>query len=129
MLSVIIVEDSSLVRDRLRELIADIPLLSIVGEYDNAPAAISALRQRGVDIVLLDLKLNGSDGLDVLRNAGATLPSTTFIVFTNHTDKVYRRLSTQYGADHFFSKAHETEQLRETLIALTKISAGSNDPT
>ena len=113
-----IVEDSTLVRERLRELLLEIPQLELVGEYDNSAAAITALRQRAVDILLLDIKLRGSDGLDVLRNAKATLSNTTVVVFTNYAEAPYRDLFTQLGADYFFNKTYETEQLRDTLIRL-----------
>jgi DNA-binding NarL/FixJ family response regulator len=124
MLSVLIVEDSALVRARLGELIVEIPRLVIAGEYDNAPDAIGALQQHGADIVLLDIKLKASDGLSILRDLRAALTHTKFIVFTNHTEDAYRNLFDRYGADYFFSKTHETEQLRETLIALAASSAG-----
>jgi two-component system OmpR family response regulator len=123
--TLIMVEDSILVRERLREMLAEFPNLKLVGEYDHAAAAIVALRKRAADIVLLDIKLKGGTGRDVLRHVKQTHPSTKVIVFTNHSDHEYRELFTQLGADYFFSKTHETTRLRETLERLCADQPGS----
>jgi DNA-binding NarL/FixJ family response regulator len=118
-LTIIVVEDSALARDRLRELIAEFPNLQVAGEYDNSAAAITLLRRQPIDVVLLDIKLRGSTGLDVLRHIkGAQLP-TKVIVFTNHSEDEYRDLFVKLGADYFFSKTHDTGRLRETLAQLS----------
>jgi DNA-binding NarL/FixJ family response regulator len=117
--TMIVVEDSALARDRLRELIATFASLHVVGEFDNAAAAITALRRQPVDIVLLDIKLRGSSGLDVLRHIKGTRPATRVIIFTNHSEDEYRDLAMILGADYFFSKTHDTGRLRETLEQLS----------
>ena len=119
MSTIILVEDSTLVRERLREMLEEFPRIKLLGEYDNAAAAITALRQQPVDIVLLDIKLKGSSGLDVLRHVKGTHPATKVIVFTNHSDDEFRELFIRLGADYFFSKTHETQRLRETLAMLS----------
>jgi two-component system, OmpR family, response regulator len=116
--TIIMVEDSALLRERLQQMLEEFPKLQLLGEYDNAAAAITALRQQPIDIVLLDIKLKGSSGLDVLRHVKGTHPATKVIVFTNHSDDEYRELFTRLGADYFFSKTHETERLHETLKML-----------
>lgn len=118
MRTIVIVEDSALVRERLRELIGEFPKLLLAGEYDNAAAVITALRRQPADIVLLDVKLRGSSGQDVLRHVKGTEPRTTVIVFTNRSEDEYRDLFTRLGADYFLSKTHDTERLRETLEQL-----------
>ncbi len=119
MSTIILVEDSTLVRERLREMLEEFSQIKLLGEYDNAAAAITALRQQSVDIVLLDIKLKGSSGLDVLRHVKGTHPATKVIVFTNHSDDEFRELFIRLGADYFFSKTHETQRLRETLAMLS----------
>ena len=119
MSTIILVEDSTLVRERLREMLEEFSQIKLLGEYDNAAAAITALRQQPVDIVLLDIKLKGSSGLDVLRHVKGTHPATKVIVFTNHSDDEFRELFIRLGADYFFSKTHETQRLRETLAMLS----------
>ena len=118
MLTIVIVEDSALIRERVRELIGEFPKLLLAGEYDNAAAAITALRRQPADIVLLDIKLRGSAGRDVIRHVKGTQPNTIVIVFTNHSEDEYRDLFLRLGADYFFSKTHDTERLRETLEKL-----------
>jgi DNA-binding NarL/FixJ family response regulator len=117
-LTIVIVEDSALIRERVRELIGEFPKLLLSGEYDNAAAAITGLRRQPVDIVLLDIKLRGSSGQDVIRHVKGTHAATTVIVFTNHSEDEYRDLFVRLGADYFFSKTHDTERLRETLEQL-----------
>ena len=119
MSTIILVEDSTLVRERLREMLEEFPQIKLLGEYDNAAAAITSLLQQPADIVLLDIKLKGSSGLDVLRHVKGTHPATKVIVFTNHSDDEFRELFIRLGADYFLSKTHETQRLRETLAMLS----------
>jgi two-component system, NarL family, response regulator DevR len=118
LLSVFLVEDSEKVRARLREAIKDLPEITIVGEFVNAYDAIAAMLHQPPNVVVLDIKLANSNGIEVLLFGKNAAPQMKFIIFTNYTDAVYRDLFMDAGADYFLDKTNEVDQLLEILSRL-----------
>ena len=115
-LSVLLVEDSQLLADRLREAILAVRGMQLVGTVDTEAAAVTLLRQRAVDVVFLDLHLRGGTGFGVLRaiNSGEA-GSIVAIVLTNHDLGEYRRAAAALGARHFLDKLRDFDRLPELL--------------
>jgi DNA-binding NarL/FixJ family response regulator len=67
---------------------------------------------------LLDIKLRAGNGIEVLRYARQHVPMVKVIVFSQHDDAGYREQFAQAGAQFFFNKTHETEQLMTALAEL-----------
>src|SRR5712675_1606051 len=78
---IFIAEDSTLIAERLAELLGDIRGLELVGQAANAPAAALAIKQLNPDAVILDLKMPGGSGLDILLALKKERPDTIVIVF------------------------------------------------
>lgn len=115
---VFLVEDSTIIRERLSESIIQEGRIEIAGYADTETDALHALREKSVDAVVLDLQLKRGSGLAVLkamRTNDAAAKSPVFIVFTNYDFPHYRAKSTQLGADYFFDKAREYDRVREVL--------------
>lgn len=70
-LTVLIADDEPLARERLRALLRSEASFEIIGEADNGPATISAIRKHHPDIVLLDVQMPGCDGLQVAAGLSA----------------------------------------------------------
>ena len=115
-LSVLLVEDSQLLADRLREAIVHMPGVKLAGTVDNETDAVATMRQQRVDVALLDLHLRRGTGFGVLRaiNSGE-LGDVTAIVFTNHDLGEYRRAAAALGARHFLDKLRDFDLLPELL--------------
>ena len=121
-LSVLLVEDSQLLADRLREAIVHMPGVQLAGTVDNETDAVATMKRQRVDVALLDLHLRGGTGFSVLRaiNSGE-LGKVTAIVLTNHDLGEYRRAAAALGARHFLDKLRDFDLLPELL---QQISAG-----
>jgi DNA-binding NarL/FixJ family response regulator len=117
-INIMLVEDSLVVRRCLRQILQDLGAFRILGEFDTAQDAIAAIRCRPPDALLLDIKLRGGNGIEVLRYLKEHAASTMVIVFSQHDDAGYREQFAQAGAQLFFNKTHETEQLVSALAAL-----------
>ena len=117
-ISIMLVEDSTLVRKRLREILDDMQRFRILGEFDTAQDAIAAMAAEPPDVILLDIKLRVGNGIEVLRQVGQHAPAAKVIVFSQHDDAGYREQFEQAGAHFFFNKTHETAQLVATLTRL-----------
>ena len=114
---VFLVEDSTIIRERLSESIIQEGRIEIAGYADTETDALHALREKTVDAVVLDLQLKRGSGLAVLKamRTNDAARSPVFIVFTNYDFPHYRAKSTQLGADYFFDKAREYDRVREVL--------------
>ena len=119
-LTIFIVDDSPLVRERLIESFADIPNARVVGEAGALEEALEGVRAIRPRVLILDVQLRKGSGLLLLkqiRAARAFRPETVIIV-TNYPTEAYRQASEECGADHFFDKASEFDRVREVLIQL-----------
>lgn len=115
-LSVLLVEDSQLLADRLRESIAGLPGVELAGTVDNESDAVATMRRRRVDVALLDLHLRGGTGFGVLRAiSSGELGKVIAIVLTNHDLGEYRRAAEALGARHFLDKLRDFDLLPRLL--------------
>jgi len=117
-MKILLVEDSRVLRERLRSLIAGIPHAVLVGESDNEAEAIRCVESYSPDTVVLDLKLKSGSGLSVLEHIQATHPGTTVVVLTNYGQAEYRDKCLALGATHFFDKTRDYEAFTLCLQAL-----------
>lgn len=124
-MTVMIVENSGVMQQVWRDMLASIVELILIGIYSGAPAAIAALRRMPPDIVLLDIQLDEGSGIDVLRVLAAEQPDAKVIVVTSESDEIYRRHYTNAGAYAFYAK-NELRAIHHTLASLAKLkSAGA----
>jgi DNA-binding NarL/FixJ family response regulator len=115
---VYIVEDSAAIRVRLSEMLARMEGVAVIGEAAGAQAAIPAILRLRPDSVLLDLKLDGSNGLEVLRAVHPRAPEIAFVVLTNQAEPQYRRACSAAGARYFLDKTREFERVAEVLTEI-----------
>jgi DNA-binding response OmpR family regulator len=116
---ILIVDDEAMVRESLEEI------LKLEG-YDtvtveNGDQALEALEQDGFDLVLLDLKMPGIDGLEVMRSAGKTAPDTKVILLTGHGSLESAIEALRFGAHDYLLKPIPTRDL------LTSVASALNE--
>ena len=119
-LRVFLVEDSVHIRDLLLDFLDDPGKIEIVGFADTEKESVAAIFADPVDVVIVDLKLREGSGMGVIkqiREAGLD-PMPNLIVFTNHPFPEVRRRAMQLGANSFFDKSAEYEDLRDALYSL-----------
>jgi two-component system OmpR family response regulator len=115
-LSVLLVEDSRVLAERLRETLLAVPGVHLTGTVDSEADAIAALQSHPVDVVVLDLHLRQGTGFGVLR----AIPSNqskkvVVIVLTNYDLAEYRRAASALGARHFLDKLRDFDRLPALL--------------
>jgi DNA-binding NarL/FixJ family response regulator len=117
---ILVVDDSRAVRARLHSMLAEEPGVVAVSESEGVAAAVAQLGALRPDVVVLDLHLHGGEsGLAVLSAiAGPQRPCV--IILSNDAGVAYRREAKLRGADHFFDKSTEFEQVaaivRELIV-------------
>ena len=114
-LKVLISDDSATVRERLVTMALDLPGVDVVGQAQDAPGTLDALRQVRPDVVILDIRMPGGNGIDVLREVKKMTPAPQVIMLTNFAYAQYRKKCIEAGADFFFDKSTEFEKLPQAL--------------
>lgn len=114
-MKVFVVEDSLVVRERLVAMLQDIHEVQVVGEADNPADALRGILSSQADVVVLDIKLKGGSGIEILRKLGKQPPAVTTIVLSNFSTPEYRQQCMAAGANHFFDKTEEFEKVKDVL--------------
>ena len=117
-LTIYVVEDSPLVRDRIREMLNEIPDARLVGESDNEAEAVLGIAGTMPKLVILDIHLKQGTGFEVLRQVKSSAPDTIVAVVTNFGTAQFREKCHQLGADYFFDKTKSYKLLVELLHQL-----------
>jgi DNA-binding NarL/FixJ family response regulator len=119
-MNILIVDDHAIVRAGLRRLLATLPNTT-VGEAATGRDALAACREARVDIVLLDINLPDSSGLEVLGRLLLLDKTIRVIVFSMHTDVIYASRALRAGALGYLSKNAAPDEI---LAAVRKVSEG-----
>jgi len=120
MLNLFMVEDSPMMRARLHAALSEIPGTDVNGFAETAEDAITEIRRRKPDVVLLDFRLRDGTGLEVLKEVKEQKPSPIVVVLTNLQNPKYREISLLNGADHFFHKATEFDAVLDLIRMLAQ---------
>lgn len=112
-----VVDDSTLVRKRLVEMLRDGCELD-VEEASNTEDAQWVLAHVPVDVLVLDMHIGPDSGLDFITIAKRILPHAAVLVLTNDAGDAHRRECLARGADHFFDKSREFERAVSVVAAL-----------
>jgi DNA-binding NarL/FixJ family response regulator len=124
MLTILLIEDSLILRDRLRVLIGRIPNVFLLAETDNEADAQFCLKRFLPAVAVIDLQLRGSSGLAVIRHIKDNYVDTTMIVLTNLAQPEYEAKCRELGAHFFFDKSKGTKAFTRLLADM---SAAAND--
>ena len=121
-MKILIVDDEPLARRRLSSQIADLGAGDVVGEADNGITALAEVAARQPDVVLLDVRMPGMDGLETARHL-RRLPAPPVIIFTTAYDE-HALAAFESQALDYLLKPVRSERLREALRRAEMFSAG-----
>jgi DNA-binding LytR/AlgR family response regulator len=96
-LRILIVDDEPLAVRRLTALLRAIPDVEVAGTASEGHAALELMERLAPDVVLLDIKMPGLDGLEVLRRLGERAPAVIFVTaFAEHAPDAFELAATDY---------------------------------
>lgn len=116
----LIADDSEILRSRLIDLLSEVEGVKVVGEVSESHETIQAVQQLEPDIVILDIRIPGGDGILALEEIKKKPKPPIVIMFTNFPYLQYRKKCLDAGADFFFYKSTEFEALLVLLKKLTR---------
>ena len=110
-----IADDSEILRERLVEIISEIEGVKIVGQGKEPITVIDAVERLHPDLVILDIRMPGGNGILVLETLKKMENPPSVIMFTNFPYFQYRKRCLDAGADFFFYKSTEFEKLIDVI--------------
>lgn len=120
MLKIYIVDDSPYVRKSLVRVISEIPGIRIVGEGENVKSALKFLSDNESDVYILDYNLPDGTGVDIVKSIKQKKTNSLCVVISNIVDEPLRKSILKSGADYFFDKSIEIDDLFSLLENLAK---------
>lgn len=120
-ISLYIVDDESLARERLKRLLEDYPEYRVCGEAENGEQALIGIEEHNPDIVLLDIRMPGLDGLEVARRLNDARHKPAIIFCTAYDQ--YAIEAFQHNAIGYLLKPARKEDLIRTLASAHQLNS------
>jgi DNA-binding NarL/FixJ family response regulator len=118
---ILVVDDHPIVRQGLALLINREPDLVVCGEAEEAMGAMHVLASANPDVLIVDISLNGPDGLDLLKTIRTTHPTLPVLILSMHDESIYAERALRAGANGYIMKQEATEKV---LVAVRRILSG-----
>jgi DNA-binding NarL/FixJ family response regulator len=122
MIRVLVCDDHLIVRQGIKQILADAPDLEVGAEAGTGPEALAGVRAGGIDVVLLDIAMPQRDGLDILRQLKSEAPKLPVLMLSTYPDRQYAVRSLKLGAAGYLNKSADAEQMVE---AIRRVARGS----
>lgn len=117
MIRVLVVDDHAVVREGLVELLDGVDGLKVVGAAGGGEEAIEAARRLGPDVILMDLEMPGTDGVQATTRIKAADPGAQVVVLTSFSDQPRILAALDAGARGYLLKDAGPEELVEGIRA------------
>jgi DNA-binding NarL/FixJ family response regulator len=115
---VFVVDDHPIVRQGLALLINRESDLMVCGEAEDAQTAVQTVATAKPDILVVDISLNGPDGLDLLKDIRTRYRELPVLILSMHDESIYAERALRAGAQGYIMKQEATEKV---LVALRRI--------
>jgi DNA-binding NarL/FixJ family response regulator len=126
MISVLLVDDHPVVIEGLRKLLTTAGDIVVIGEARDASGALEQARNLKPDVILLDLRMPGANGVQATRRLREQDVASAVIILTSYGDQAYVRQALEAGADGYLLKTTPSEELiaaiRSTLRGRRQLS-------
>lgn len=118
MIRLLLIDDHSLIRAGVRALVSDIPDYTVVGEADDGQHLPEMVQRLSPDIVLLDISMRSTNGLDALTQLRANGCTCKVLILSMHTDPDLIMRALESGAHGYLLKDTTANELEHALAAL-----------
>jgi two-component system invasion response regulator UvrY len=124
-LNILIGDDHRIVREGLKQVLADAPDIAVVAEAETGPDIIAQVEAlggpAGLAAVLLDIALPGRDGMDVLQALKQAWPQLPVLMLSTYPEKQYAVRCIKLGAAGYLNKSANPDDM---IAAVRKVAAG-----
>lgn len=118
----IIIDDSELLRERLRSLLDEIEGIELAGEAESLKQGQELVERVSPDVIFLDIRLRDGVSIDFIKKLKMMHSQPIVIILTDYPYPQYRIRCLESGADYFLEKQGEFEKIPELVGRLIKTS-------
>jgi DNA-binding NarL/FixJ family response regulator len=120
-ITTLIVDDHEVVREGLRLALSRAPHIRVIGEASDGASAVALAERRRPDVVIMDVRMPGMDGLAATKILSEKLPETSVLIFTAYSERSLLSRGLESGAKGYILK----EAPHQTLLrAIEKVANG-----
>ncbi len=120
-ISILIADDHTIVREGLKQILAETPDMVVVDEASNGQEVLDKALKNEHDVILLDISMPGRSGLDILKQLKTERPRTAVLVLSMYSEEQYALRALKAGASGYLTKESAPDRLIE---AIRKVSEG-----
>ncbi|HSB73459.1 MAG TPA: response regulator transcription factor [Candidatus Methylomirabilis sp.] len=121
MIRIVIVDDHTVVRRGLKQILSEESDMAVVGEAHNAQDMLTLVRKQACDVIVADISMPGRSGLDVLKELKQDRPKLPVLVLSMHPEDQYAVRALKLGASGYMTKESAPEEL---VKAIRKVVSG-----
>ena len=114
-LRILIADDHAIVREGLKQILADTQEMAVVGEADNGHDAIRLARQTAAHVLLLDISMPDKSGIEVLKQVKKEVPQLAVLMLSMHREDQYAIRSLKAGAAGYMTKQSAPAELVDAV--------------
>jgi DNA-binding NarL/FixJ family response regulator len=112
---ILLVDDHPLVREWLTNLIQQQADLTVCSEMESAPSALSAIATARPDLVVVDINLKNSSGIELIKNLKESHPDLPVLVLSMHDESLYAERVFRAGARGYVNKRETAQKVIEAI--------------
>lgn len=120
-IAVLVADDHAIIRNGLKNILADTDDLVVAGEAANGNAVLEQIREHDWGLVVLDLSMPGRNGLELIKLIKSERPRLPILVFSMHQEEQYAVRAMRAGAAGYLTKESDSDLL---LPAMRKVASG-----
>jgi len=121
MIRVLLADDHAIIRDGVKQILADTDDLVVAGEAASGAEVLKMVAEQDWDLVILDISMPGKSGLEVLKLIRQNKPRLPILIFTMHPEQQYALRALHAGASGYLTKECDGEVL---IAAIRRVTAG-----
>ena len=121
MIDILIADDHAIVREGLKQILAEIPDMRVAGEAADAQEALRKTRTEAWDVLILDITMPGGSGFDILQTLKQERPALPVLVLSMHAEDQFAIQVLKAGAAGYITKENAPDEL---VKAIRKVVAG-----
>lgn len=120
-LRVLLADDHAIIRDGLKQILADTADLAVAGEAANGIEVMQQVRDKDWDVLVLDISMPGRSGLELIHMIKSEKPELPILIFSMHHEEQYAVRAFQAGAMGYLTKESDGELL---VAAIRRVANG-----
>jgi len=121
MIRILVADDHAIVRQGLKQILADTLDIVVAGEANNGAEVLKKVLKNDYDVVLLDISMPGRSGLDILKEIRSLKPKLPVLVLTMYPEEQYALRALRAGASGYVTKESAPDEL---IAAILKVLTG-----